>query len=107
MESNKDKPFALIGVNSDPRKKAVESRRGNRITWRSFWDGGSTEGPIASRWHVQGWPTLYILDPEGVIRFKSIGPMDKLEEKIDQLLADVKSTNKNQVTPDQDRGDPE
>ena len=89
MKRLKDEPFALIGVNSDPRKRAKASRE--KINCRSFWDGGTSEGPIASRWHVQGWPTLYILDPEGVIRFKSIGPMVKMADNIDQLLAEVKS----------------
>ena len=29
----------------------------------------AAEGPIATRWNVTGWPTIYILDEEGVIRF--------------------------------------
>jgi len=91
VEKLKDEPFALVGINSDPRKRAHESRLRENVTWRSFWDGGTTGGPIASSWHVQGWPTIYILDPEGVIRFKSIGPMDKMADKVDLLLAEVKS----------------
>ena len=91
VERLKDEPFALLGVNSDPRERAIESRGRENITWRSFWDGGTNGGPIASKWHVQGWPTIYILDPQGVIRFKSIGPMDKMAEKVDRLLAEVKS----------------
>jgi len=38
-----------------------------------WWDGGSTSGPIASSWNVEGWPTLYILDHKGVIRHKFLG----------------------------------
>jgi hypothetical protein len=65
------KPFAIVGVNSDKdrgsaRKVCVKEG----ITWRSFWDGGSTSGPVASKWNVQGWPTLYVLDGKGVIRYK-------------------------------------
>lgn len=95
MKRLKNEPFALVGVNSDTRKMATESRRLKNITWRSFWDGGSTEGPIATRWHAQGWPTLYILDPQGIIRFKSIGPMENMNGKIDQLLAEVKAAADN------------
>ena len=90
MERLKDQPFALLGVNSDARRRAKESRRRENVNWRSFWDGGATEGPIASQWHVQGWPTIYLLDPQGVIRFKSIGPMDKMADKVDRLLAEMK-----------------
>ena len=90
MEELKDETFALLGVNSDPREVAADSRRRHKINWRSFWDGGTNAGPIASSWHVQGWPTIYILDPQGVIRFKSIGPMEEMAEKVNQLLAEVK-----------------
>ena len=63
-----DKPFALLGINSDTDKtelkKAMEKEK---ITWRSWWDGGDTNGPIANQFNVQGWPTLYILDHRGII----------------------------------------
>ncbi|MGZ3415855.1 MAG: hypothetical protein ACXVAT_18715 [Isosphaeraceae bacterium] len=46
---------------------------GNRKSaWRSWWDGGKTGGPIASRWDVHGWPTIIVLDETGVIRFKHL-----------------------------------
>lgn len=90
MEKHKDQPFALIGVNSDPRETAKARQSPARINWRSFWDGGTNQGPIASRWHVQGWPTIYLLDAQGMIRFKSIGPMDKMADNVEQLLAEMK-----------------
>jgi hypothetical protein len=65
------KPFALLGINSDKDRQAVQkviAKEG--ITWRSWWDGGSTEGPIATKWNVRSWPTLYLLDGKGVIRYK-------------------------------------
>src|SRR5262245_8605515 len=89
-----DKPFALIGVNSDQdREKLKETMKEEKITWRSFWNGGSTSGPISTTWNVQGWPTLYIFDAEGVIRHKFLGsPGDKvLDEVIDALVKDAES----------------
>ena len=67
------------------------------ITWRSFWNGGSTGGPISTEWNVQGWPTLYVIDHKGVIRHKYLGsPGDKiLDEEIEKLVAEAeKSTEK-------------
>ena len=65
------KPFAIVGVNSDKEREAVRKVCAEKgITWRSFWDGGSTNGPIARRWNVQAWPTLYLIDGKGVIRYK-------------------------------------
>ncbi len=62
------RPFAIVGVNSDKNreqlKKVVVEEK---ITWRSFWDGGSSSGPIATAWNVTGWPSLYLIDHNGVI----------------------------------------
>jgi hypothetical protein len=65
------KPFVIVGVNSDKNRDAVRKLCADKgITWRSFWDGGSTSGPIGTRWNVRGWPTLYLIDGKGVIRYK-------------------------------------
>ncbi len=87
----KGKPFAFVGVNGDPRKedarRAVERKK---MSWPSFWTEKGPDGPIPTAWNVSGWPTVYILDPNGVIRFKCIGygpDTEKLlDGKVDQLL---------------------
>lgn len=59
--------------------------KANNITWRSFWDGGNTRGPIASAWGVKSWPTIYVVDDRGVIRYKGVrGP--KMDVAVDTLL---------------------
>jgi hypothetical protein len=86
------KPFVLIGINSDvDREKLKELLTKQGITWRSFWNDGSTSGPISTAWNIHGWPTLYLLDHEGVIRYKYVGePGDKvLNEEIDKLVAEA------------------
>jgi hypothetical protein len=66
-----EKTFVIVGVNSDKDRQAAQKVCAEKgIVWRSFWDGGSTSGPIATRWNVQGWPTLYLIDGKGVIRYK-------------------------------------
>jgi hypothetical protein len=83
----KDEPFALVGVNSDSDRAALKSViQRERMSWRSFWDGGSIHGPIASKWNVVAWPTVYVLDGEGRIRFKQIYGED-LEHAIESLLS--------------------
>src|SRR5436305_14105389 len=85
-----DKPFTILGVNSDTDrgeiKKVIEKEE---ITWRSFWNGGGTDGPISTKWNVRGWPTLYVLDAKGVIRYKSVGANEKaLDAMIEKLLTE-------------------
>jgi hypothetical protein len=88
-----DKPFALIGVNSDVDLKALKPiLQKEEITWRSFWNGmEGTSGPISKEWNVEGWPTLYLIDHKGVIRHKWVGsPGDEvLDKAIDKLVAEA------------------
>jgi thiol-disulfide isomerase/thioredoxin len=66
------KPFAIIGIDSEEKdREAVQKVCIDKgITWRSFWDGDNTKTAIASTWNVNAWPTLYLLDSKGVIRYK-------------------------------------
>ena len=81
------KPFALIGVNSDDDVEALrETVKEKKLTWRSFQNEGGVDGRISDAWGIQGWPTVYIIDAEGVIRWKGGGPNDKL---IETLLAEI------------------
>src|SRR5437588_5994843 len=101
------KSFALIGINSDQnREKLKEVMRKEEITWRSWWDGGSTGGPIASQWNVQGWPTLYLIDLKGVIVDKSVGYRD-MDQRIDQLVAEAEGGAKDRAkVSEQDQASP-
>jgi len=82
------KPFALLGVNSDTKDRVRQAMKKENITWRSWWDGGNTEGPIAKAWNVSGWPTIYVLDAKGVIRYKNVREK-KMDEAVDTLLKEL------------------
>ena len=89
VETMQNKPFVLIGVNSDTSKdKAKAAIEREKMTWRSFWNGGSTSGPISTKWNIHGWPTMYVVDHKGVIRHKWLGsPGDKvIDEAIEKLV---------------------
>ena len=93
LEVHKGKPFAIVGVNSDSKLDvAQKSKKDNRLEYRSWWDGyvekKSTEGPIADAWNVTGWPTIYILDTKGVIRFVNLRNEDVLKG-VNQLLREL------------------
>ena len=81
--------FAIVGVNSDRgRDRLKEAMAREKITWSSCYDGGGTGGPIASRWGVSGWPTLFLLDTKGTIRHKGLRG-EKLENAIRELLLEM------------------
>jgi hypothetical protein len=87
------KPFALLGINSDPKPRLKEVLKKENITWRSWWDGGNTRGPIATRWNVSGWPTIYVLDHKGVIRYRDVRE-HAMDEAVDALLKELASEKK-------------
>lgn len=67
-----DRPFRLLGVMGDEELATVEEAvREEKITWDVWWDG-STQGPIHSRWNVESWPEIYVLDHHGVIRYRKL-----------------------------------
>ena len=83
------KPFALIGINSDQDKEQLKKvMETEQITWRSFWDGGSTNGPIATRWNVSGWPTIYVMDAKGVIRYRDVRE-EAMDKAVDALIEEL------------------
>ena len=73
VEQYRNRPFAILGVNSDADRARIQSViEEKQLNWRSFWNGGSTDGPISRAWNVRIWPTLYLIDHEGVIRAKNL-----------------------------------
>ena len=79
------RPFVIIGVNSDRDREKLKSVLEEKdLTWRSFFDGGGTGGPIATAWNVRGWPTTYVLDHEGRIAAKNVR-----EDALDKAIAEL------------------
>jgi len=82
----KDKPFVLLGVNSDGLELARRVQEEEGITWRSFWAGPlGTKGPIPTQWCIRGWPTSFLIDHTGVIRYRDIGG-SQLDQALDELI---------------------
>lgn len=84
------KPFALIGINSDgPVDEVKTILAENGITWRQAIDE-TTSGKWATAWNVQGWPTIYVLDHKGVIRYRGVRE-EEMDKAVDTLLAEMKA----------------
>ncbi len=90
VKRTEGKPFALLGINSDADKDALKKVLvKEEITWRSWWNGPKgTSGPLSEKWNVNSWPTTYVLDAKGVIRYKNVRG-EKMDEAVDALLKEV------------------
>jgi len=80
-----------VGGNARNLKDVVKKEN---LTWRSFADSGTAgQGPIAARWDLTNTPTLYVLDPRGVIRYKWVGgPGEKaIDSALEKLMKEVEA----------------
>lgn len=95
LEKYRDKPFVLLGVNADVDSRELKQVQGEgKVIWRSWWDGPA--GPIVRHWGVFCFPTVFLIDHHGVIRYRSDGAPDagKLDALIEQMVREVSSVTK-------------
>src|SRR5262245_21926954 len=93
VQRMKDRKFALVGINSDGgAEKCREITKREGITWTNVPDG-DTDGPISTEWNVSGWPTIYVLDAKGVIRYRDVRD-EKMEQAVEKLLEEIEKPTK-------------
>src|SRR5438477_217906 len=87
VEKYRGRPFVLVGVNTDPDIATLREAQGKSVAWRSFWDGGKG-GPITQAWGVRAFPTVVLIDHEGVVRDFSEGAPDpkEFDREIEDLV---------------------
>jgi hypothetical protein len=84
-----DQPFTLLGINSDSSRSALKKiLEDEKITWPNIYGGPTGKNEIAERWNVHGWPTIYILDHEGVIRHRDLRD-EAMEEAVVELIKKI------------------
>jgi thiol-disulfide isomerase/thioredoxin len=86
VERFKGRPFALLSVNTDHDQETLRrSISLGEITWRCWWEAG-VDGPICSRWMIEGFPHVYLLDHKGVIRSREFPDKAASNRVIEELL---------------------
>ncbi len=84
----KGQPFALLGVDcEEDRDAARQVMAREQMTWPNWFDGAQGTGPIANRYHVRSYPSVFVLDAKGIIRSRGVGGID---EAVDKLLKEMK-----------------
>jgi thiol-disulfide isomerase/thioredoxin len=88
VDKFKGKPFALISISVDEEKDTLtDFLKETKMPWEHWWNGPS--GGIIKDWDVHFFPTIYVLDAKGVIRYKHLRDKE-LEEAVEKLLAEAK-----------------
>ena len=85
------KPFAFVSVSADDKKEALtDFLKDTPMPWTHWWEGGN--GPNLKAWQVRAFPTLYVIDAKGVIRFKKLGnPGKQMDEVIEALVKEAEA----------------
>ncbi|HLQ37818.1 MAG TPA: hypothetical protein VK348_08455 [Planctomycetota bacterium] len=106
VEKLQNRPFALIGVNSDQNLEQARSlMQEQKMTWRHFYDQAGS-GSIATAWCVHSWPTLYYIDHQGVIRHQDVRREDEMERVLEEMVTAAEQDAGGRKPEPKKKGDP-
>ncbi|MBY0228278.1 MAG: TlpA family protein disulfide reductase, partial [Gemmataceae bacterium] len=87
VERLEGKPFALISVSFDEEKETLERfLEKERMPWVHWWNG--KRGGIGEALAIRSFPTIFVLDGKGVIRFRGVRGK-AMDKAVDRLLAEM------------------
>jgi len=87
VERHDPDSFTLIGINTgDSEETFRKDSKEMEVTWTVAYQGEEST-PIADLYQVMAYPTIYVLDAEGRIRFKDLRG-EALLKAVEKLLAE-------------------
>ena len=84
--------FQIIGLNW--KDEAADARRVLAMTGNPYdMNGYDPDNTVGIHWGVYGAPETFVVDRQGIIRYKHIGPIDRAvwEEKLQPLVAELQA----------------
>jgi thiol-disulfide isomerase/thioredoxin len=93
VERLKGQPFVLISLSADAKKESLTSfLEKEPMPWVHWWNGGDSGGAL-EKYRVHFFPTIYVLDTKGTIRYKHLRG-EALEKAVEELLREAKADEK-------------
>src|SRR5262249_1139333 len=87
-----NEPFVLVSISGDAKKETLtEFIKKEPRRWTQWWNGQT--GGIIEDWNVEFFPTIYVLDAKGVIRYKNVRG-EEMEKAVTTLLKEMKTDKK-------------
>lgn len=66
MAEQYEQKLTILGIMADnDRQDTIDAVKSGKLTWNVHWDG--ERGPIVTQWSVTGFPTIYVVGPDGRI----------------------------------------
>ncbi len=80
----KGKPFVLVSISMDAdRQTLTDFLAKEELPWPQWWVGENSN--LAQDWNIEYYPTVFVLDANGVIRHQGLAGED-LEKAVTELL---------------------
>jgi thiol-disulfide isomerase/thioredoxin len=94
VKRHNGKPFTLVSIAVDEQQEIVAKfLKKEPMPWTHWFNG--PDGEIITKLNVSSFPTIYVLDAKGVIRYKDVrGQL--LEKAVDALLKELEGASKSQ-----------
>jgi thiol-disulfide isomerase/thioredoxin len=71
VKKNDGRPFVFVNISVDEEKENLTKFMAKTpMPWTHWWDG---KNELSGFWEVEAYPTLYVIDHKGIIRFKTVG----------------------------------
>ena len=86
----KGKPFVLLSVSCDDElEKLTAFLEKEKMPWDHWFDGAG--GAVAEAFHIQAFPSIFLINHAGVIRNKFIGNPgnETLEKAVESLVEEA------------------
>ena len=86
------KPFRLVALSIDDQVKTLKDFLAKeKLPWTHWWAGpGGPESSFMQDWDIRGIPAVFVLDGEGVIRYRDVRG-DELEKAVNALLKEAEA----------------
>jgi len=77
------RPFVFISISADEARETVKEFMTRQPMPWTHWHNGPA-GDLLDSWQVSGFPTIYVIDAKGVLRYENVfeEEMDRVAEKL-------------------------
>jgi len=95
VKAMKGRPFAFVSVSADEEKEALTKfLKDHEMPWDHWWVGSDSK--FQKAWEVDGFPTVFVIDHKGVIRYSQVGysEEDKIAKEVEKLVKEAEADKK-------------
>ena len=83
------RPFAFVSICTCPaRSELRQFLEKTPLPWPTIYDG--QPGSLARDWEIEAFPTFFVIDGKGVIRYRDLYGSD-LETAVEKLLKEIET----------------